>query len=269
MLIIYKKLVYHVVLNFQKVLLFSLIDLEALISLKNSDLRYLELSNCSQMVNLNSLNSILLNSSKLEILDLAGCKNVDGSIFEKISEHMTCLRWFTLTQNDKIVAEDLAPLCKVQSLELLSLAECTKIRQNPLTKIILSLKNLQRVDVAKIEQFGCDIFEDEEIDKNLLHPRMSRSINMSSCGFSSPEKISRFFSHFPNICSVAISGCDSVEDKIIESICNECKSIHALDITHCTSITDKSLSSISKLPLRSLVAAYFVFVYSFLEIFLI
>ena len=134
---------------------------------------------------------------------------------------------------------------------------------DPLVELLMKLENLQRVDLSKIDKFGVrenpdEAREDLKLDKIPKHPKLERSINVSSCGFSSPLEIAYFFAHFPNICSVSIAYCDA-NDSVIESIAKSCPRIHALDISHCIKLTDKSIEAISTLSLKSLVGTYFFF----------
>ncbi|EEY69196.1 uncharacterized protein PITG_05397 [Phytophthora infestans T30-4] len=249
----------------------SVLDVELCVQLGNSALKYLA--------------TMLVNPSKLRILNLAGCRRIgDEGLLEilnvctglqkvnlRLCDRMTDVSIRRLTHNclelDTLNVEELTALSYnifvfdqegdgrdvvdknlLQKMKVLDLTGCAGLNDLSLGQLGHRAKTLEYLNISACTELtdqGLSWLLDDMLNHSLGGTYL-RHLDVSYCPNLTASGIHNVVLRCPSLVSLSLSGCTHLSDDNIIDIVNSCAKIVKLELAFCRELTDSVLHAIAK-----------------------
>ncbi|KAF4038100.1 Leucine Rich repeat [Phytophthora infestans] len=249
----------------------SVLDVELCVQLGNSALKYLA--------------TMLVNPSKLRILNLAGCRRIgDEGLLEilnvctglqkvnlRLCDRMTDVSIRRLTHNclelNTLNVEELTALSYkifvfdqegdgrgvvdknlLQKMKVLDLTGCAGLNDLSLGHLGHRAKTLEYLNISACTELtdqGLSWLLDDMLNHSLGGTHL-RHLDVSYCPNLRASGIHNVVLRCPSLVSLSLSGCTHLSDDNIIDIVNSCSKIVKLELAFCRELTDSVLHAIAK-----------------------
>ena len=156
------------------------------------------------------------NLSKIQILDLAHCRECTDSIIFQITK-----------------------IC--HNLTSLDLSECNELTDNSINSISLNCPNLTHLNIQ-----GCTNVTDRSIDALCSRCLHITSFDFSKCYQLTDVSVLNITKAYPNLKLINPSSCFRITDVSIIALTERCKSIETLQLSWCLKLRDDSFLILTK-----------------------
>eukprot|EP01117_Protostelium_nocturnum_P014122 TRINITY_DN5335_c0_g1_i1.p1 TRINITY_DN5335_c0_g1~~TRINITY_DN5335_c0_g1_i1.p1 ORF type:complete len:692 (-),score=183.24 TRINITY_DN5335_c0_g1_i1:27-2102(-) len=233
-------------------------------------LTIIELNNCTQTVDDDSIEALSLSCPRLRLLDLTACTKITSEGIRNIANSFTSLVHLGLSDT-LIKDEDLIILSNgiwKHTLDTINLSGCVMIFGRGLNSLLQGLKQLGRLYLARCELVGINTVQTVtplgspnleaifltscvSFEGSLLIQILDGCSNLNTLVLSgsiqlNDDSLKRIPEFCPNLQLLDISGLNQVTDVTISSIATGCTNINTFTATGCAQITDESVSLLIK-----------------------
>jgi len=200
------------------------------------ELRELRLPRCINAVTSEFVGS-LQSSTRLEVLDLSFCPNLDSQGLQELATACRSLRWLSLTACARVTDEGVFAVTSHNAgIEHLALALNVELTDQSTSKAIRCLKRLRHLDISGCPQLSrqtplalskhCEYIEDislasnsqlsdEELKPILLRCVRLRTLDLSACASISAELIIEGLTLLPELHKLVLTSVPSISDELV------------------------------------------------------